>query len=270
MSRAILPPALGALALALLAFAACDRSEAGPSRVRVAAASDLQAAMPVLVAAFRQERGIEVDVSFGASGQLAEQIRQGAPFDLFLSANLQFVDTLTKAGSIRADSVRPYARGSLVMVVNSIFGLKVATMEDLKGEKVKSIAIANPETAPYGMAAKQALERAGLWVVLQPKVVPTESVRQALSFVESGAAEVGFVGRSLAGGPGLEVVAIPPAGYDPIIQALGVVEGPGTHRAEAEAFAAFLLGETGRGILRDLGFLKVPAAAAAAGPGPGQ
>ncbi len=251
------------VAASLAAGAGCDAPAPAAPRVRVAAASDLERAMPILAAAFKQERGMEVDTTLGASGQLAEQVRQGAPFDVFLSANRGFVDRLVRSGSIRADSVRPYAQGKLVIVINPIFGLKVRTMDDLKGEKIKSIAIANPETAPYGMAAKQALERAKLWDALKPKLVPAESVRQALQFVESGNAEVAFVGRALADSPGLEVVPLPADACDPIIQVLGLVELPGGRRPEAQAFADFLLGETGQGILRDLGFAKVPAPPAA-------
>ncbi len=256
--RALRRPIPTLLAASLAMVAGCEAPAPPAPRVRVAAASDLQGAMPVLAAAFKQDRGIEVDATFGASGQLAEQIRQGAPFDLFLSANRGFVDRLVESKSIRADSVRPYARGHLVMVVHSSFGLSIKTMDDLKGDQVKAIAIANPETAPYGMAAKQALGRAGLWEALKPKIVPAESVGQALQFVRTGNAEVGFVGRALADGPGLEVVPIPLDACDPIIQAMGQVEGPDTRRDEARAFADFLLGETGQGILRSLGFAKVP------------
>ncbi len=239
----------------------CGGQPTGPPRLRVAAAADLQQAMPVLIAAFRLERksgdDVEVDVTFGSSGQLAEQIRQGAPFDVFLSANRRFVERLVEDGSVKAGSVRPYARGSLVLVANEIINPKIRTLDDLKGPGIKWIAIANPETAPYGMAAKQALERAGLWDALKPKLVPAESVRVALQFVQSANAEVGFVGRSLAEVPGVRVVSIPVEGYDPIIQCLGLV-ARSERPDDAAAFADFLVGESGRGILRKLGFGEVP------------
>ena len=221
--------------------------------LRVASASDLQAVMPVLVARFKADTGIDVEPIFGASGQLAQQIKAGAPFDLFLAANRKFVDDLATSGAIRPESVKPYARGVLVLVVNKLFDPGVKSLADIAGDKVKTVAIANPEIAPYGAAAKQALERAGLWEKVKPKLVQSESVRQALQFVESGNAEVGFVGKAISDVKGVRSIPLPPDGYDPIIQALGIVKD--SKRADdAERFATFLLGEVGQGILRDFGF----------------
>ncbi len=248
------------LLIALL-LAGCGPGAPEVPKLRVAAASDLQQALPILAIAFRQEHGIEVVPTFGASGQLSEQIKQGAPFDVFLSANRRFVDVLAEGGSIRPDSVRPYARGALALAVNKLSAVKVSTIGDLRKPEVRKIAIANPETAPYGLAAKQAIERAGLWDELKPKIVPAESVRQALQFVQSGNAEVGFVGRSIGEVREAAVVPLPLDACDPIIQVLGVVarsERPN----EAERFVEFLLSDVGQGMLRDLGFRKV-----AGGPG---
>jgi molybdate transport system substrate-binding protein len=222
----------------------------------VAAASDLEQALPILAVAFRQEREIEVVPTFGASGQLAEQIKQGAPFDVFLSANSAFVDRLASSGIVKPESVHPYARGSLALAVNKLSAVKVTRLEDLTRSEVHKIAIANPETAPYGMAAKQALERAKLWDVLKPKIVPADSVRQALQFVQTGNAEVAFVGWSMGQVREANLVRLPLNVCDPIIQSLGVVAR--TERLEdAKAFADFVRGEVGQGILTDLGFRKV-------------
>ena len=225
-------------------------------KLRVAAASDLQQALPILASAFQHESDVEVVPTFGASGQLAEQIKQGAPFDVFLSANKTFVDRLAAQGIVKPDSVRPYARGSLVLAVNKLWGVKIQTLDDLTRAEVHKIAIANPETAPYGMAAKQALERAKLWDVLKPKIVPAESVRQALQFVQSGNAEVGFVGRSIAEVREAVVVNLTADACDPIDQYLGIVAGTG-RPDDSRAFVDFVLSEVGQGILRDLGFRKV-------------
>lgn len=243
------------LLIALL-LAGCGPGASEVPKVRVAAASDLQQALPILAIAFRQEHGIEVVPTFGASGQLSEQIKQGAPFDVFLSANRRFVEVLAGGGSIRPDSVRPYARGALALAVNKLSAVKVATMEDLRKPEVRRIAIANPETAPYGLAAKQALERAGLWDELKPKIVPAESVRQALQFVQSGNAEVGFVGRSIGEVREASVVPLPLDVCDPIIQVLGVVSRSERPK-EAGLFVEFLLSDVGQGMLRDLGLRKV-------------
>ena len=135
---------------------------------------------PELIERFEQKTGIKVTPTFGASGQLAEQIKGGAPFDIFLAANQSFVRDLAAQGLIKPDSVRPYARGSLVLAVYREFGDEIGRLEDLAKPAVKKIALANPDTAPYGKAGKQALERAGLWKQLEPKIVLAESVRQAL------------------------------------------------------------------------------------------
>ncbi len=234
--------------------------DAGPARptLRVAAASDLQHALPVLIAAFRQEHGagLEVVPTFGSSGQLSEQIRQGAPFNVFLSADRRFVEKLAEEGSIDPKSVRAYARGTLVLAVHDVSDPIVKGLADLSRPEVKTIAMANPEVAPYGRAAKQTLERAGLWESLGPKIVPADSVRQALQFVELGNADVAFVGRSIADVKGIRAVALPPDSCDPIIQVLGVTTSSG-QAADARAFADFVMGEVGQGILHRLGFSRV-------------
>jgi len=243
--------------LLLILAAGCGSPEPERPKIRVAAASDLQQAMPILAAAFRQDHEIEVVPTFGASGQLAEQIRQGAPFDVFLSANRAFVDGLAREGLIKPNSVAPYARGELVLAVNKLWGIKIESIKDLTRPEVQKIAIANPDTAPYGMAAKQALRRAGLWETLKGKIVPAESVRQALQFVQSGNAEVGFVGRAIADVPEAVLVPLPLDVCDPIIQVLGI-SARSDHVDEAGQFVDFLDSDVGQGILRDLGFRRVP------------
>ena len=245
------------------ALVAALAAAVGPSRgaepLRVAAASDLQAALPEVAKAFRAARGVEVATSFGASGQLAEQVRAGAPFDVFLSANLDYVRDLAASGDVRPDSVRPYARGSLVLVVNREARVAVASLADLAKPEVKAVALADPRTAPYGAAARQALERAGLWEALGPRRVQAESVRQALQFVQTGNAEAALVGRSIAGVPEVRIVEVDPALYDPIIQGLGIVAR--TKRADdARAFADFLAGPEGQAILARHGFGRAEAA----------
>jgi molybdate transport system substrate-binding protein len=240
--------------IALVALG-CGGKRAAPEPLRVAAASDLQAALPAIVGRFEAARKVEVVVTFGASGQLADQIRQGAPFDVFLAANQRFVKDLADEGLIRPDSVRPYAKGSLVLAVHSASVAEVAGLADLAKAEVKKVALANPATAPYGAAARQALERSGLWESLGPKLVQAETVRQALQFVQTGNAEAGFVGRAIAGVPEVKIVEVDPALYDPIVQALGIVST--TRRGEdAEAFARFLLGDEGRTMLSGYGFQR--------------
>ena len=238
----------------------CGGAAAEPARLRVAAASDLEHALPILAAAFRSRGGVEVVPSFGASGQLAEQIRQGAPFDVFLSADRKFVERLAGEGIVKPDSVRPYAQGSLVLALDAKSALDVKGLADLAQPGIKFVAIANPETAPYGRAAKQALERAGLFESIRPKLVQAGSVRQALQMVQSGNAEVGIVGRSIADAKGIRSVPLPSDGYDPIVQHLGVVARP-ARSEDAAKFVDFLLSADGQGMLADFGFAKPSEAA---------
>ncbi len=174
----------------------CESSPPEPEPLRIAAASDLQTALPILAARFRQDTGLRIEPTFGSSGQLAQQIEQGAPFDVFLAANREYVENLARKGAIDPDSVKPYAQGTLVLAVHQDVGKWLTELSDLRKPAIKKVAIANPEFAPYGRAARQALESAGLWDELQPKLAQAESVRQALQFVESGNAEVGLVSKS--------------------------------------------------------------------------
>jgi molybdate transport system substrate-binding protein len=221
--------------------------------LRVAAASDLQAALPRLADRFQVRTGIGITPTFLSSGVLAQQIKQGAPYDLFLSANEAFVRNLADGGLIRAESVHPYARGSLVLAVYGEMDGRVGSVNDLIKPEVKKIALANPETAPYGRAGKQALKRAGLWEQLRPKVVIAESVRQALLYAQKGDAEAALVGRAISDVAGVRTVAIDTKLYDPIVQALGIV-ADSPRRADAEAFATFVLGDEGQAILKGVGF----------------
>src|SRR5262249_11582818 len=191
--------------------------------IHVAAASDLQTVLHRLIDQFERKASVKVTPTFGASGQLAEQIKAGAPFDIFLAANQAFVSELVSQGLIKSNTVRPYARGSLVLAVHHEVSGHVSRLEDLTNPAVKKIALANPDTAPYGRAGKQALERAGLWKQVEPKIVLAESVRQALIYVQDGNAEAGLVGRSIARVKGVTIVEIPGSHYDRIIQALGIL-----------------------------------------------
>jgi molybdate transport system substrate-binding protein len=259
------------LAMMLLWVAGCGRSGGsgpGPERdgtsgagsaepLRIAAASDLQIAFFQLGNRFRARTGIATTPTFLSSGQLAQQIEQGAPYDMFLAANESFVRDLTERGLIRPGSIHPYARGSLVLAVYGELGEKVRSLADLTRSEVRKIALANPATAPYGKAGKQALERAGLYGLLEPKIVLAESVRQALLYAEKGDAEAALVSRAIAAVPGVRAIEVDPKLYDPIVQALGIVAA--TRRtADAESFVQFILGEEGQGILKMYEFQPAP------------
>jgi molybdate transport system substrate-binding protein len=227
----------------------------------VAAASDLQAVLPEIIAKFRAADPIDVTPVYGASGQLARQIEQGAPYDVFLAANRAYVNVLAAQGVIEPDSVRSYAHGVLVLVVNRESGVPIQDLADLVRPEAKKVAIANPAVAPYGQAARQALERAKLAEPVGPKLVQAESVRQALQYVATGNAEAGLVAHSVSKVPEVRVIDIDPGLYDPVIQGLGVVARSGQVQA-ARRFAAFLMGKEGQATLASFGF-RPPARAPA-------
>jgi molybdate transport system substrate-binding protein len=255
--------------MTLCAIGGCGGSRQGSgggsagSPLRIAAASDLQSAFPVLAERFRASGGVAITPAFQSSGVLARQIEQGAPYDLFFAANEAFVRNLAVRSTIRPESVRIYARGSLVLVVHNEVAGQVKSLADLARPEIKRIAIANPETAPYGKAGKQALDRSGLWESLRPRIVIAESVRQALLHAQNGDAEAALVGRAISDVPEVRSIAIEPALYDPIVQALGII-ADSSRPSEAEAFATFVLGPEGQGILKTFGFQPGPAEAAPA------
>ena len=220
--------------------------------LRIAAASDLQHALPRLADRFRQQTGIMSTLTLDASGRLAEQIKAGAPFDVFLAANVKFVSDLAAAGLILPESVQPYARGALVLCVHRAVNSQVLGLDDLSRSAIKKIAIANPDYAPYGLAARQALQRAGLWSSLEPKIVRADSVRQALIYVSNGDAEAALVSKTLANADAVRVVDLDPGLYDPLIQALGIVADT-TNPDQARAFVQFVMGVEGQAILQEAG-----------------
>jgi molybdate transport system substrate-binding protein len=259
LHRAIRVTSPGITILLIAVIVSCGISTTpATTPLRIAAASDLQSVLPKLTERFQAKAGITCTLTFGASGQLAQQIRNGAPFDLFLSANQAFVRDLARLGVIQPESVQPYARGSLVLAVYRELGEKIKSVEDLALPEVKRIALANPDTAPYGKAGKQALVRLGLWDKLKPKIVVAESVRQALIYAQKGDAEAALVGRAIADVPEVRTVDLDLRLYDPITQALGIVADSAC-RDQAEQFTRFVLGDDGQSILREFGFRKANA-----------
>jgi molybdate transport system substrate-binding protein len=256
-----LPWRLWPLGLAALFVAGCQPTWTGhgaeprarPQPLRIAAASDLQRVLPRLAERFQSRTQATTTLTLDASGRLAEQIKAGAPFDLFLAANVKFVRDLADAGFIVPKSVQPFARGSLVLCLHQSVSDQVRNLRDLNRPEIKKLAIANPDYAPYGTAAQQALERAGLWSSLEPKIVRADSVRLAMVYAQNGDAEAALVSGSLADVPGVRVLEVDPALYDPVIQALGIVAAT-SQRDKAEAFAQFIVGQEGQKILREGGF----------------
>lgn len=261
-----IPVLVSLLAMAFLAGCGSQAIDPAVPRIRIAAASDLQAALPAVIERFRavQKETVEVEPVFGSSGQLAKQIGQGGPFDLFLSANRAFVADLASSGAVERASVAPYSRGVLVLVVNEASKVDVKGLADLAGPGVKKIAIANPTFAPYGIAAAQAIERSKLTEAVAPKFVQADSVRHAFQFVQTGNAEAGLVAYSVALAPGVRAIPVDPSLYDPIDQYLGIV-ARSENKKPASAFADFLRGEEGQAVLKRFGFLRTEASLSSSG-----
>ncbi len=220
----------------------------------VSAASNLILAFEEMGARYEEETGTPVIFNFAASGQLAQQIEQGAPVDLFVSANTAYVEDLAAKGRVLPDSVQTYARGRLTLWTRADASLTVETVEDLIKPEVERVAIANPEHAPYGVAARQALQTAGIWEVIQPKLVMGENVRQALQYAETGNVDVALVPLSLSSITSEGKWALVPENlHAPINQALGVV-ADSPRQDQARNFAAFITSAQGQAILGEYGF----------------
>lgn len=214
----------------------------------VAAASDLAALEKPIRDLYRKTYKRDARFVLGSSGLLASQIRNGAPYDVFLSANTGFVKDLVDSGHLLKESVRSYANGRLALWSKN---RRLNDLEKLAGAEIRHVAIANPAHAPYGVAARQALEKAGLWKVIQNKLVLGENVRQALQFAESGNADACLVAWSLVirrGG-----VRLPERFHQPIRQAGGVVASSG-HKSEASQLLDLLLSQAGKSLLESAGF----------------
>lgn len=238
--------------------------------LKVAAAADLSRAFADLGAAYEKKTGQRVVLSFGSTGLLAKQISQGAPFDVFAAANVSFVDDVVKDKACIGETQTLYARGQIVAWVRKGTP-KPATLFELHEPRFSKIAIANPEHAPYGQAAKQALTKVGAWSSVSTKVVYGENVQQTLQFAQSGNADVAIVALSLAVvAPEGDYLPIDPTLHEPLDQALvvchGAPEAKGARENDARAFVAFVGSEPGRAVMRRYGFLLPGESLSAAAP----
>lgn len=255
------------LLTALLATG-CTRSST-PAPVRVAAASDLTDAFDELGRRFQTEAGTTVSFTFGSSGLLAKQLTEGAPFDVFASANAAFVAEAVQAGVCDGSTVRPFARGRVVLWSRS----GEVTLERLTSPETKRIAIANPEHAPYGKAAREALEHLGLWAAVEARVVYAENVRQALQLAETGNVEFAFVAlANVAQRDGGSALIIEERLHTPIEQVAVVCTG-GKQPAGGRRFWERLFTEDSRSLLGRYGLgggtTQGPPSTPASGPASG-
>ena len=226
---------------------------AAPGELTVAAASDLTPAFEEIGREFEATEKTKVVFVFGSTGLLTRQIENGAPFDLFAAANVSFIDQLDQKGLIVPDTKTIYARGRITMWTTAESPLKIEKIEDLTRAEVHRVAIANPDHAPYGQAAREALEKAGIWEDVKPKLVYGDNIRQTLQFAETGNVEVAIVALSLSVQSKGRWVLVPEELHKPINQGMGVIKDTKNEEA-ARAFTNFVTGPKGREILKKYGF----------------
>jgi len=246
----------GAAVLALSGAPAWAADAAAPS---IAAAADLNAALPEIAALFTKRTGKSVNLTFGSSGAFTQQILNGAPFEVFLSADESYVEKLATEGKTEGAGVL-YAMGRIGLFLPK--GSTIAASGDLKGlaaalrdGKLTKFAIANPEHAPYGRAAKEALTKAGVWDAIQPRLVLGENVAQATQFATSGSTQGGIIPLSLALSPQVQAAGsfslIPAEMHGPLRQRAVLLKSAGP---TARAFFAFLETPAAQAILKTYGF----------------
>lgn len=241
----------------LLACVLAWPTTASAERIVVAAASDLKFALDEIVAEFhRRHPADQVVVTYGSSGKFSTQIRQGAPFDLFFSADIAFPRDLARDG-LAASAVVPYGVGRLVLWSATLDARRL-TLASLAEPRIARVAIANPLHAPYGKRAVEALRAASVWTAVEPKLVLGENIAQAAQFVQTGNADAGIIALSLALNPGLArrggYWLIPDHLHEPLEQGF-IVTRRAAGSALAARFAAFVASPPARTVLRRYGFV---------------
>ncbi len=224
----------------------------------VAVAANVKYAFNDLAAEFRKESGIEARGVFGSSGQLTAQIRNGAPFDVLLSADMEYPEALYKE-KLAVTAPRVYANGVLVLWTRKPIDLGKGILV-LADPAVQKIAIANPKLAPYGRGAIHALEQAGLRAIVEPKLIYGESIAQTSQYIDTGSADIGFTAKSVVMAPEVtgrgKWVELPKDSYQPIAQGVVVLKhGDVAAPESARKFVAFLFSPAARVIFERYGYL---------------
>jgi molybdate transport system substrate-binding protein len=231
-------------------IAACIAPGYAQNTIRIAAAADLEPVLPPILEQFQKETGIHAVATYQASAALTTQIQNGAPFDVFLSADMGYPQKLIAAGLAQGlgdgESGTPitYARGTLVLWERKDSHRLASSMDVLRRPEVQRIAIANPDRAPYGRAAVEALKKSGLYESVKSRLVTAENISQAAQFVDTGNADVGFISLTSASTPRLKedghYVVVQSILYPPIEQG-AVLVTKAEHRVEAKKFLVYLM-----------------------------
>ena len=238
------------LSVTCLFAAGCEHGKE-PGEVHIAAAANLRDALADIARGFQTKTGVHVVPTIGATAQLAQQIENGAPVDVFLAADTQHVDQLISKGAADPGTRAIYARGTLVLWAPSRPDIK--SLRDLAGAQVKQVGCARPELAPYGAAAVQALKKDGLWEAVERKLVYAQSISAAKQFADSGNTAAAFTALSLVYNLPGHYVKIDDGLHDPLDQALCIVKQ--TPQPDyARRFRDFILSAAGRAILSRYGY----------------
>jgi len=251
---------LSLIALLLLACAvSIPRVEAEDHEISVAAAADLSSALQEVAANYEKRTGVTVKLSFGASGALTQQIQNGAPFDVFFSADMDYPRQLIAGGQAEGATLYRYAVGQLVLWVpkDSPLDVEHKGMDVLLDPSVKKISIGNPQHAPYGRAAAATLKHYGLYEKVSDQLVLGENISQAAQFVESGNAQAGFVALAHAIAPAMQGKGkywiVPAEAYPPLDQGV-VVLSRSPHQQGAVAFLEYVKTAEASAVLQRYGF----------------
>ncbi|TVR11380.1 MAG: molybdate ABC transporter substrate-binding protein [Phormidium sp. GEM2.Bin31] len=220
----------------------------------VSAASDLRDVFPEIAQLWEDKTGHSVQFNFGSTGQLAQQIARGAPVDLFAAANRQFVEELDENGLVFSETKALYGVGRITLWQREEGSLEIKQLEDLLKPEVQRVAIANPNHAPYGTAAREALQAAGLWEALQPKLILGENISHTQQYAMTGNVDVAIAALSISVEKPGQWVLIPDGLHNPLEQMLAVPKNA-PHPQEAKQFAAFINGEQGRPLMEKYGFV---------------
>jgi molybdate transport system substrate-binding protein len=245
------------LSLVVFPLLTCAQTPS-PVSVKVAAAADLQFAMQDLAAQFEKQTGGKIDVTYGSSGNFFAQLQNGAPFDVFFSADLEYARKLDAANLAEPGTLCEYAVGRLVLwaPADSKVDITKDQWKSLLDPGVDKIAIANPAHAPYGKAAIAALQSAGIYEQVKSKLVYGENISQTAQFVQSGNAQLGLLALSLVVAPAMKngrAWIVPATAYPPITQGAVVLRGS-QNKAAARSFLDFVRGTEGSATLQQYGF----------------
>ena len=242
------------LSVVVILIASCGTRERSQG-LTIAVAANMQFAMEEITMAFTEATGVPCDLIIGSSGKLTAQIVEGAPFDVLVSADMKYPESLRDQG-MAANDPEVYAYGSLVLwTLNDSLDLSLAA---LQREEVRHIALANPKTAPYGVAAVEVLRHYGMYEALKDKLVFGESIAQTNQFITSGAAQAGFTARSVVLSPQMQGkgqwITPDPASYRPISQGMVVIRREGGNNESGMAFRDFVFSDRAQEILAKFGY----------------